>query len=153
MSVPHPCVAYVKGTGYAENNAVTTGGKAATPEEACAIHLSLQNGTEALTVGLTLVGVRSNLEKIFSTCSPVMQHLLGEDPKLTVAAINSRGQLIQTAITTVPTNGDAMANTPAARGAVRYLGPRFFCGGCPDMMLATGVRTETQLTAPVSSTR
>jgi len=126
MSVPHPCVAYVKGTGYADDNAVTTGGKAATPEEARAIHLNLQNSTEAFTVGLTLVGVRSNLDKSFSTCSPIMQHLL-------VAAINSRGQLIRAAITTVPTNG-AMANTPAARGAVRYLGPRFCSGGCPDMI-------------------
>jgi len=134
MSVPLPCVAYVKGTGYADDNAVTTGGKAATAEEARAIHPNLQNGTEALTVGLTLVGVRSNLQKIFSTCSPVMQHLLGEDPKLTVAAINSRGQFIRAAITTVPTNGDAIANTPAARGAVRYLGPRFCSGGCPDMI-------------------
>jgi len=72
MSVPHPCVAYVKGTVYADDNSVTTGGKAETREEARAIHLNLQNGTEALTVGLTLVGVRSNLEKSFSTCSPVM---------------------------------------------------------------------------------
>jgi len=134
MSVPHPCVAYVKGTGYADDNTVTTGGKASTPEEVRAIHLNLQNGTEALTVGLTLVGVRWNLEKSFSTFSPVMQHLLGEDPKLTVAAINSWGQLIRAAITTVPTNGDAMANTPAARGAVRYLGPQFCSGRCPDMI-------------------
>jgi len=134
MSVPHPCVAYVKGTDYADDNAVTTGGKAATPKEARAIHLNLQNGTEALTVGLILVGVRSNLEKRFSTCSPVMQHLLGEDPKLTVAAINSRGQPIRAAITTVPINDDAMANTPAARGAVRYLGPQTCSGGCPDMI-------------------
>ena len=135
VSFPHPCVAYVKGTGYADDNAVTTGGKAATPEEARAIHLKLQNGTEAWTVSLTLVGVWSNLKKSFSTCSPVMQHLLGEDPKLTVAAISSRGQLIRASITTVPTNGDAMANTSAARVAVRYLGQRFCSGGCPDMII------------------
>jgi len=132
LSVPHPCVAYVKGTGYADDNAVTTGGKAYTQEEARAIYLNLQNATEALTVGLTLVGVRSNLEKGFSTCSPVMRHLLGEEPKLTVAAINSRGQLIRAEITTVPTTGDAIAVTPAERGAVRYLGPRFCSGGCLD---------------------
>ena len=94
LSVPHPYVAYVNGTGYADDNAVTTGGKAHTQEEARAIYLNLQNAAEALTVCLTLVGVRSNLEKSFSTCSPVMRHLLGEEPKLTVAAINSRGQLI-----------------------------------------------------------
>jgi len=76
MSVPHPCVEYVKGTGYADDNAVFTGGKVEAPEEACAIYLNLQHGTKALTVGLSLVGVWSNLEKIFSTCSPVMRHLL-----------------------------------------------------------------------------
>jgi len=94
LSVPHPCVAYVKGTRYADDNAVTTGGKAQTQEEARTIYLNLQNATEALTVGLTLVGVRSNVKKGFSTCSPIMRHLLGEEPKLTVVAINSRGQLI-----------------------------------------------------------
>jgi len=61
-----------------------------------------------------------------------MRHRLGEEPKLTVAAINSRGQLIRAAITTAPTTGDAMANTPAERGAVRYLGPRFCSGWCLD---------------------
>jgi len=132
LSIPHPCVAYVKGTGYAHDNAVTTGGKAQTQEEARAIYLKLQNATEALTVGLTLVGVQSNLEKKISTCSPVMLHLLGEEPKLKVAAINSRGQLIRAAITTVPTTGDAIATTPAERGAVRYLGPCFCNGGCLD---------------------
>ena len=132
LSVPHPCVAYVKGTGYADDNAVTTGGKAHTQEEARAIYLNLQNATEALTVGLTLVGVRSNLEKKFSTCSSAMRLLLGEEPKLTKAVINSWGQLIRAAITTVPTTGDAIGNTPAEGGAVRYLGPRFCSGGCLD---------------------
>ena len=61
-----------------------------------------------------------------------MRQLLGEEPKLTVAAIISRGQLIRAAITKVPTTGDAMANTPAERGAVRYLGPRFCSGVCLD---------------------
>jgi len=136
MSVTHPCVENVKleSTCYADDNAVTTGGKAETREEARAIHLNLQNGTEALTVGLTLVRVRSNLEKSVSTCSPVMRYLLGEDPKMTVAAINSRGQLIRAAVTTVPTTGDAIAQTTADRGAARYLGPRFCSGGCPDMI-------------------
>ena len=46
------------------------------------------------------------------------------DPKLTVAEINSRGQLIRAAITAVPSIGDAMANTPAARGALRYISDR-----------------------------
>ena len=127
-------MAYVKCTGYAHDNAVTTGGKARTQEEARAIYLNLQNATEDLTVGLTLVGVRSNLEKSFSTCSPVMRHLLGEKPKLIVAAMNSRGQLIRAAITTVPTTGDAIPTTPAERGAMRYLGPRFCSGGCLDKM-------------------
>ena len=72
---------------------MTTGGKAQTQEEARVIYRNLQNATEAQTVGSTLVGVRSNLEKSFSTCSPIMQHLLGEEPKLTVATINSQGQL------------------------------------------------------------
>ena len=121
LSVPHPCVAYVKGTDYADDDTVTTGGKAHTQEEARAIYLNLQNATEALTVGLTLVGVRSNLEKSFSTCSPVMRHLLGEKPTLIVAAMNSRGQLIRAAITTVPTTGDVIPTTPAERGAMRYL--------------------------------
>jgi len=132
LSVPHPCVAYVKVTGCADDNAVTTDGKAQTQEEARDIYLNLQNATEALTVGLTLVGAQSNLEKSFSTCSPIMRHLLGEQPKLTVAAIISRGQLIRAAITKVPTTGDAMANTPVERGAVRYLGPRFCSGVCLD---------------------
>ena len=109
---------------------MTTGGKAHTQEEARAIYLNLQNGTEALTVGLTPVGGGSNLEKSFSTC--VMLHLLGEEPKLTLAAINSLGQFIRAAIATVPTTGDAMANTPAETGAVRYLGPRFCSWGCLD---------------------
>ena len=61
-----------------------------------------------------------------------MLHLLGEEPRLKVAAINSRGQLIRAAITTVSTTGDAIATTPVERGAVRYLGPRFCSGGCLD---------------------
>ena len=69
---------------------MTTGGKAQTQKEAHAIYLNLQNATEALTVGLTLVGVQLNLEKSLSTCSPIMRHLLGEEPRMTVAAINSR---------------------------------------------------------------
>jgi len=114
MPAPHPCVAYVKGTGYADDKTVITDGKIKTPEEVHAIFLNLQNGlvTEALTVGLTLVRVRSNLEKSFSTCSLVMRHLLGEEPRLTVAAINSRGQLIRAAITTVPTKGGALTSRP-----------------------------------------
>ena len=51
---------------------------------------------------------------------------------MTVTAINSRGQLIRAAITTVPTTGVALSNTPVERGAVRYLGPRFCSGGCLD---------------------
>jgi len=146
LSIPHPCVACVQGNyadsggwhvplllflpcGHCFKQTVTTGGKAHTQEEAHAIYLNLQNTTEALTVWLTLVGVWSNQEKSFSTCSPVMWHLLCEEPKLTVAAINCRGQA---AITTVPTTGDAIANTPAERGAVRYLRPRFCSGGCFD---------------------
>ena len=81
MPAPHPCVAYVKGTGYADDKTVITGGKIETPEEVRTIFLNLQNGTEALTVGLTLVTVRSSLEKSFSTCSLVMRHLLGEEPR------------------------------------------------------------------------
>ena len=106
--------------------------KVQTQKEARAIYLNLQNAAEALSVGLTLVGVTSNLEKKISTCSPIVQHLLGEEHKLTVAAINSQGQLIQAAITTVPTTGNTMANTPAERGAVRYPRPRFCSGGCLD---------------------
>jgi len=59
-----------------------------------------------------------------------MPHVLGEEPKLTVAAINSRSQLIRAAITTVPTTRDA--NTPAERGAVRYLRPHLCSRGRLD---------------------
>jgi len=63
-----------------------------------------------------------------------MCHLLGEEPELTVAVINSRGKLIRAVITTVPTTGDVMAQTPAERGAVRYLRPRFCSGACLNMI-------------------
>ena len=147
LSIPHPCVAYVKGTGYADDtsNTVTTGGKAHTHEEARAIYLNLQNATEALTVGLTLVGVWLNLEKSFSTCSPVMRHLLGEELKLTVAAINSRGQLIRAAITTVQRG---MPSLPHQRRGVQCAtsDPVSAVGVAltksQGRMLAIGVRTE-----------
>jgi len=67
-----------------------------------------------------------------------MRHPIGEEPKFTVSTINSRVHLIRAAITTVPTMGDAMANTPAERGAVRYLGPRFCSGGCLDKITQAG---------------
>ena len=75
-----------------------------------------------------------------------MRYLFGEEPKLTVAAINSQGQLIRAAITTVPTTGDAIATTPGERGVLRYLGPRFCSGGCLDKITGedAGYRRENR---------
>ena len=101
-----------------------------------------------------------------------MPHVLGEEPKLTVAAIDSRGQLIRAAIKTVPTTRDANEQIELQAKLLNYyLGSNksninqshlwrgvqctisdHICavGGALTRslgrMLATGVRTETRLT-------
>ena len=122
----------VKLKGYADDNVVSNGAKVRTLFEAQAIMSNLEKATETLTIGLGVVGVRTNLDKSFLNGSPMMRHLLGKEAKVTVAALNSVGQLVRAPITVATTHGVAEANTPAGRGAVKYLGPSFSSGGCYD---------------------
>jgi len=125
-------VVNIKLKGYADDNAASNGAQVRTRPEAQAILQKLQDATEALTIGLGVVGVRTNLTKSFVQCSPIMRHLLGKDAQVKVAALNSVGQLVRAPITAAITHGVAEAPTPAGRGAVRYLGPYFSSGGCYD---------------------
>ena len=61
---------------YADDNAVTNGCKLASMNAAQALIKNTEDSTDALTVGLALIGVQTNLNKSYVSCSPRLTRLL-----------------------------------------------------------------------------
>ena len=80
------------------------------------------DGAEALTISLTIVGVRTQHAKSLFAYSPAAHHLLAT-PTIQLTALDTHGRLVRQAGTTVHTPGPAEGATATDRGSTRYLGP------------------------------
>ena len=83
----------------------------------------LGDSTGALTVGLALVGVQTNLAKSYVSCSPRLRRLLRDLPIICVHGISKTGTLIYNALVTVDNPGTLSAPDNKASGCIAYLGP------------------------------
>ena len=109
-------------TSYADDEAGAVGGPGKTKEDAAAYLQNAEDGAQALTVCLTIAGVRTQHAKSMLCFSPAAKDLLGATPTITLTALNSNGQLIQAPAATVPCPGDIDGANAEARGAVKYVG-------------------------------
>ena len=108
---------------YADDDAGANGGPAKNETQAKHMLENTKDGAEALTISLTIVGVRTQHAKSLFAYSPAAQHLLGTVPTIQLTALDANGRLIRLAGTTVRSPGPAQGATATDRGSTRYLGP------------------------------
>jgi len=114
---------------YADDNAITNGCTSADSAAAQELVQNTENSTDALTVGLALVGVQTNLTKSYVSCSPRLKRLLGDLPTIRVHGISKTGTLIYKTLVTVKNPGTLSAPDSKASGCIAYLGPIMSAGG------------------------
>ena len=108
---------------YADDDAGANGGHAANKQQAQQMLKNTADGAEALTISLTIVGVRTQHKKSLFSYSQAAQHLLKTTPTIELTALDANGRLVRLPGTTVRSPGPAEGTTATDRGSTRYLGP------------------------------